>query len=199
MTLESRARVKAFHQALKLAAGERATKSVPANWRNVLKSFPLGCCELASQMLVRYLKDQDDKLFPYVIAMKWTENEKYRGHVFVALDGEYIDLTLDQFPEYDNYIIAEPIESNGQLGTFLQKVRRLNGEIETREVPPIPQNEEKLYTWLRDVANELFVEDQDVQAMQQKNTMFKEELQEILSLEISPPQTYQDSDKREND
>ena len=31
------------------------------------------------------------------------ENSTVHGHVIVLLDGEYIDLTLDQFPEYPEY------------------------------------------------------------------------------------------------
>jgi hypothetical protein len=64
MRAEIEARVKAFRKALELAAGERAGESVPSLWRDDLKLFPLGCCELASQTLVQYLRGHDKKLFP---------------------------------------------------------------------------------------------------------------------------------------
>ncbi|WP_199635068.1 hypothetical protein JEM67_00405 (plasmid) [Serratia sp. PAMC26656] len=157
MRAETEARVKAFRRALKLAAGERSGEPVPRLWRNDLKAFPRGCCELASQTLVRYLMDHDDKLFPYVIALRWIENAVERGHVFVALDGDYIDLTLDQFDGYDDWIVAEPVESGGQIGALLQKVRNLEGAITTREVTldVIPGDGHRLYGWLKKTADGL--------------------------------------------
>jgi len=157
MRAEIQARVRAFRQALELAAGERAGEPIPYRWRAYLADFPHGCCELASQTLVEYLKEYDDTLFPYVIALQWTENDDLHGHVFAALDGEYIDLTLDQFDGYDDWIVAEPIESRGTLGAFLQKVRRLEGTITTREVTldVIPGNSHELYGWLKASADSL--------------------------------------------
>jgi hypothetical protein len=83
---------------------------------------------------VKYLKDHDKTLFPYVIAMQWNEDADIHGHVIVALDGEYIDLTLDQFEEYKDWVVAEPIESCGQISSLLRKVRHLKGSITTRKV-----------------------------------------------------------------
>jgi hypothetical protein len=95
MNADTRARVEAFRRALELAAYERSGEPVPSIWRDVLKDFPDGCCELASQTLVQYLMDHNEKLFPYVIGMQWDDGHDRHGHVIVALDGEYIDLTLD--------------------------------------------------------------------------------------------------------
>ncbi|WP_323839649.1 hypothetical protein [Photorhabdus africana] len=89
MNAETRARVKAFRRALELAAGERSGEPVPSLWRDWLKSFPHGCCELASQALVQYLRDHDKKLFPYVIAVQWNEGVDIHGHVIVSLDGSF--------------------------------------------------------------------------------------------------------------
>ena len=36
-------------------------------------------------------------------------------------DRDYIDLTLDQFPGYQNRIVAEPVESGGQLAADLNR------------------------------------------------------------------------------
>lgn len=149
--------VRAFRQALALAAGERAGEPEPRSWHNYLADFPAGCCELASQTLVKYLRDHDPNLFPYVIGLQWIENGDIHGHVFVALDGDYIDLTLDQFDEYDDWIVAEPIASGGTLGAFLQKVRRLEGTITTREVTldVIQGDGHRLYGWLKKTADGL--------------------------------------------
>lgn len=155
MNADTRARVEAFRRALELAAYDRSAEPVPSVWRDCLKAFPLGCCELASQTLAEYLREDDSNLHPYIIAMAWTENAGNHGHVLVALDGEYIDLTLDQFDGYDEWVVAEPIESGGQLGTFMQKVRNQGGTFTTRKrtFDGIPDQACNLYTWLKEVAN----------------------------------------------
>ncbi|HGV9288046.1 TPA: hypothetical protein ACNOHR_005066 [Enterobacter hormaechei] len=157
MTPEIELRVQAFRRALELAAGERASEPVPFAWHKELGAFPLGCCELASQALVKYLKDHDKTLFPYVIAMQWNEDADIHGHVIVALDGEYIDLTLDQFEEYKDWVVAEPIESCGQICSLLRKVRHLKGSITTRKVTldVIPHEGHILYGWLKATADNL--------------------------------------------
>ncbi len=178
MNADTRARVEAFRHALELAAYERSGEPVPSVWRDFLRAFPDGCCELASQTLVRYLRDHDDKLFPYVIALQWIENGDIHGHVFVALDGDYIDLTLDQFDGYDDRIVAEPIASGGTLDAFLQKVRRLEGTITTREVTldVIPGDGHKLYGWLKAAADSLL-------AAESRNRM-SDSLPALVSTEI---------------
>jgi hypothetical protein len=65
--------------------------------------------------------------------MPWNEGHDAHGHVIVALDGDYNDLTLDQFPGYDDWIAAEPVESGGQIAAFIQKVRDQGGPLTTRE------------------------------------------------------------------
>lgn len=159
MSPETRARVKAFRQALELAAGERATEPVPALWRDDLKWFPRGCCELASQTLVRYLKDHDKNRFPSIMALAWDEGEVAHGHVFVALDGEYIDLTLDQFDGFDDWVASEPTESGGQVGDLIRKVRALGGTITSRELTldVVPGHGHQLYDWLKNTADSLKV------------------------------------------
>lgn len=157
MRADTRDRVEVFRRALELAAGERSGEPVPSIWRDCLKDFPHGCCELASQTLVQYLKDHNKKLFPCVIGMQWDDGPDRHGHVIVALDGEYIDLTLDQFDGYDDRIVAEPIESGGQLGTFMKKVRDQGGTLSTRALTfdGIPDQAWKLYAWLKEVADGL--------------------------------------------
>lgn len=157
MRADTRARMEAFRRALELVACERSAEPVPSIWRDCLRAFPLGCCELASQTLVRYLMDHDKTLSPYVIALQWNENADINGHVFVALDGEYIDLTLNQFDGYDDRIVIETIESGGQLGELIQKVRVQGGTIETRKVTldVISGNGHKLYGWLKSTADRL--------------------------------------------
>lgn len=143
MSTDTRTLVKAFRRALELAADEPELSA----WRGHFGSFPDGCCEMASQTLVRYLMEHDVKLFPYVIGMQWDDGPDRHGHVIVALNGDYIDLTLDQFDGYDDWIVAEPIESGGPLGTFLRTVRNLGGTFSTRKLTldGIPDQAWKLY------------------------------------------------------
>lgn len=157
MNADTRARLEAFRRALELAARERSGEPVPSVWRDYLRAFPLGCCELASQTLAEYLTEDGSNLHPYIIAMAWTENAGHHGHVIVALDGQYIDLTLDQFDGYDDRIVAEPVESGGQIAGFIQKVRDQGGTLTTRErtFDGIPDQAWKLYAWLNKVADDL--------------------------------------------
>lgn len=157
MNADTRARVEAFRRALELAARERSAEPVPYVWRDFLRAFPLGCCELASQTLAEYLTEDGSNLHPYVIGMDWRVNAKDYGHVIVALDGEYIDLTLDQFDGYDDRIVAEPIEHGGQIAAFIQNVRAHGGTLSTRELTfdGIPDQAWNLYTWLKEVADDL--------------------------------------------
>ncbi|EBX5660750.1 hypothetical protein AU861_12430 [Salmonella enterica subsp. enterica serovar Infantis] len=90
------------------------------------------------------------------------ENSTVHGHVIVILDGEYIDLTLDQFDEYADYIPAEPLETGGVLGTLLRKIPQYEGEIETRRI-----NLDRLqgiYAWLRHRADAILKADPEWQA-----------------------------------
>ncbi|EKP5434226.1 hypothetical protein P3N87_004459 [Salmonella enterica] len=84
MNADTRARVEAFRRALELAAYERSAEPVPSVWRDFLRAFPLGCCELASQTLAEYLTEDGSNLHPCIIAMAWTENAGNHGHVIVA-------------------------------------------------------------------------------------------------------------------
>lgn len=171
MREETRRLITAFRQALELAAGDRADecRTLP-RWSKELKNFPHGSCDLASNFLAQYLKDRNSRLAPYILCMEGNttfreeENSTVNGHVIVALNGEYIDLTLDQFCEYPHWIIAEKIESVGVLGTLLRKIQEHEGTITTRNINLYANRVpgQKLYNWLRDVADGLMPpEDRD--------------------------------------
>ncbi len=157
MNAGTRARVEAFRRALELAAYERSGEPVPFIWRDFLRAFPRGCCELASQTLAEYLTEDGSNLHPCIIGMQWDDGPDRHGHVIVALDGVYIDLTLDQFDGYDDRIVADPVESGGQIAAFIQKVRAQGGTLTTRErtFDGIPDQAWDLYAWLKAVADSL--------------------------------------------
>lgn len=195
MREETAFRIRAFRHALELAAGELAheCRHMP-RWSTDMRNFPGGSCDLASNFLAQYLMHSQKGLHPYIIFMcgnntfREEENATVNGHVIVALDGVYIDLTLDQFKEYPDYIIAEPIESAGTLGTLLQNIRKYEGEIKTRPVDL--EGGEKLYTWLRKAANDVFGQDPEVQAWQRHVSESLERSRELFKLGFTPAQTY---------
>lgn len=86
------------------------------------------------------------------------------------LDGEYIDLTLDEFDEYPDYIVSEAVESQGVIDTLLRRIGEIEGLIETRPInlSSFIERGEDMYAWLRDKADKIFDEDEERQALQQK-------------------------------
>ncbi|EZD09435.1 hypothetical protein BY93_22355, partial [Escherichia coli O157:H7 str. K6590] len=90
------------------------------------------------------------------------ENSTVHGHVIVLLDGEYIDLTLDQFDEYPDYIPYEPVESDGQIGKLLRNIMKHEDPVKTRQIDL--DGGEELYAWLRDTADEVLAADPEWQA-----------------------------------
>lgn len=165
-----RYRVKAFRKALELAADGRAKEcsNMPA-WKEDLERFPHGSCELASNCLAQYLKDKES-CYPCIIFMNGNnefrqhEQSSVHSHVIVMMDGVYIDLTLDQFDEYQSCILDEPIESDGILGQLLRKIREYEGEIKTRDIDI--ERFGLIYNWLRNTADEVLAENPEFQEME---------------------------------
>lgn len=155
------AKITAFREALEIAAKSKPDVLQQLEWRNELKYFPKGCCSLASNFLGRYLIDAELGLHPFILQID--ANESFRtatdssihAHSIISLDGEYIDITLDQFREHDNRISIEPIECGGKLSQLLKNVLRYGGTISTRAINIKSRYEdgEELYSWLRETAN----------------------------------------------
>lgn len=171
MREETTFRIRAFRQAL-----EKAVRELPEEDRNgsrwcELQNFPAGSCDLASNCLAQYLKDCGERGEPGILFMcgnetfREEENSTVHGHVIVILDGEYIDLTLDQFDEYTDYIPAEPLETSGVLGTLLRKIPQYEGEIETRRINL--DGLQGIYAWLRNRADEILKADPEWQDREQ--------------------------------
>jgi len=170
MRHETTLRIRAFREALELAAAEqREEYRGLACWLD-LKDFPGGSCDLASNFLARYLMDSDKGLHPCIICMcgndtfREAESSTVNGHVIVMLDGNYIDLTLDQFEEYASYIQAEPIESGGVICSLLHKIHMHEGEISTRPVRIGDGHD--LFSLLSQSADELLASYPEMQALQ---------------------------------
>lgn len=172
MRQERLLRIEAFRRALELGAGERADDCRRfRRWKNELRNFPHGSCDLASNTLAQYLADTEG-CHPCIIFMEGNagfheaENSTVHGHVIVLLDGEYADLTLDQFDEYPDYIPYEPVESGGQLGKLLRNIMKHEGPVKTRQFDL--DGGDALYAWLRDTADEALAADPEWQAMERE-------------------------------
>jgi hypothetical protein len=156
-------RVRAFRKALELSAQERSEECRHlSRWKPDLHNFPRGSCDMTSNCLARYLSEKKGG-HPFIIFMDGSglENSTVHAHVIVMLDGEYIDLTLDQFKEYSNYVVSEPIESGGPIGTLLRRIGEIEGTIKTRPINISSPNAfgEDMYAWLCDTADEIFEEE----------------------------------------
>ncbi|MFW5393268.1 hypothetical protein V1951_18465 [Yersinia sp. 2544 StPb PI] len=164
MTPNIKRRIHAFRNAMVLAADIRSYECFHLpRWREELNGFPGGSCELASNFLAQYLKDCDPMLQPQIILMCTTEDfreekgSSIRSHVIVKLDTWYIDLTLNQFPEYSSRVC---IEEKGMLATLIRDIRKFDGTVKTKEITlqaGILDGSE-LYQWLKDTASELLNE-----------------------------------------
>ncbi|EPW6543510.1 hypothetical protein ACWOJ8_004280 [Vibrio vulnificus] len=67
---------------------------------NELNSFPYGSCDIANNMLAKYLSEKGYE--PKII---WCLNnhENYpdvKSHVWIQIGDEFIDITANQFPDY---------------------------------------------------------------------------------------------------
>ncbi|MBK4114548.1 hypothetical protein JHD93_20610 [Cronobacter sakazakii] len=171
MREDTKFRVRAFRKALELARDCPEECRHLGRWGKDLHHFPRGSCDMASNCLAQYLTDKTCG-HPFIISMDGSglENSTVHGHVIVMLDGEYIDLTLDQFEEYPDYILSEPVESQRVIGTLLRRIGEIEGTIETRPIKLSSYNEcgEDMYAWLRNKADKIFDEDEERQAFQQK-------------------------------
>ncbi|EOC1568732.1 hypothetical protein ACI1AR_004182 [Cronobacter dublinensis] len=164
-------RVRAFRKALELARDCPEECRHLGRWKTELHNFPHGSCDMASNCLAQYLTDKKCG-HPCIIYMngRVLEDSPVHAHVIVMLDGVYIDLTLDQFDGYPDYIVSEPIETQGVIGTLLQRIGKVEGSIETRPIKlsAFKDRGDDMYAWLRDKADQILEEDEERQALQQK-------------------------------
>jgi hypothetical protein len=193
MRQETTFRIRVFRQALEEAAREQPEECRNGTRCGELKNFPVGSCDLASNCLAQYLKDCGEKGEPVILSMEGNkdyreaENSTIHSHVIVILDGEYIDLTLDQFDEYTDYILAEPLESGGVLGTLLRKIPQYEGKIETRRINL--EHIKGIYTWLRDRAEGILKEDPEWQVREHSIEEAKKAARGMFPFLSTTPQT----------
>lgn len=183
MRQERALRIKAFRQALEKAAREQPAELRDESRWCELRQFPGGSCDLASNGLAQYLMDNEG-CHPCIIFMRGNsdfhiaESSTVHGHVIVLLDGEYIDLTLDQFAEYPEYIPSESVESDGPVGTLLRNIMKHEGPVKTREVNLDDMG--TIYAWLRDSADSILVSDREWQAREQSVAEEREKAEKLF-------------------
>lgn len=162
MTPEIRRRIHAFRNALVLAADTRSNECFRMGRWQELNAFPHGCCDLASNFLAQYLQDGDPSLKPVIIHMETTEDfrKEYRStiksHVIVEVTGWFVDLTLNQFAEYQDRVVID--DRTGPLGTLLRRIHGSGGTATERSIQldaGLDEDGHELYDWLSASADSL--------------------------------------------
>ncbi|EPT9141783.1 hypothetical protein ACVTKY_005878 [Klebsiella michiganensis] len=130
-------------------------------WKE-LNAFPHGCCDLASNFLAQYLQDGDPSLKPVIIHMETTEDFReenlstVKSHVIVEVTGWFVDLTLNQFAEYQDRVVID--DRTGTVGSLLKDIQASGGTVTKcciqLDAGPDEDGHE-LYVWLRDTADNL--------------------------------------------
>lgn len=162
MTPEIRRRIHAFRNALVLAADTRSNECFRTGRWQELNAFPHGCCDLASNFLAQYLQDGDPSLKPVIIHMETTEDfrEEYRStvksHVIVEVTGWFVDLTLNQFAEYQDRVVID--DRTGTVGALLRDIQASGGTVTKRSIQldaGLDEDGHELYDWLSATADSL--------------------------------------------
>ncbi|HCR4046029.1 TPA: hypothetical protein OOF41_004261 [Citrobacter freundii] len=105
--------------------------------------------------------DSDPALSPVIVHMQTTEefrrDEKspIRSHVIVEVAGWFVDLTLNQFEEYEERVVID--DRTGVLGTLRRKIPFCGGKLTERgiQLDTVTEDGSELYDWLRATADRL--------------------------------------------
>lgn len=167
MTPEIRRHIHAFRNALVLAADTRSNECFRMGRWQELNAFPHGCCDLASNFLAQYLQDGDPSLKPVIIHMQTTEDfrDEYKSaiesHVIVEVTGWFVDLTLNQFAEYQNRVVID--DRTGTVAALLRNIQASGGIVTKRGIQldaGLDEDGHELYDWLSATADSLMASSQ---------------------------------------
>ncbi|HAU2802506.1 TPA: hypothetical protein O7142_003946 [Salmonella enterica] len=79
-----------------------------------------------------------------------------KSHVIVEVTGWFVDLTLNQFAEYQNRVVID--DRTGTVGALLRDIRASGGTVTERSIQldagPVEDGHE-LYDWLSTTADSL--------------------------------------------
>lgn len=167
MTPEIRRRINAFRNALVLAADTRSNECFRMGRWQELNAFPHGCGDLASNFLAQYLQDGDPSLKPVIIHMQTTKDfqDEYKSaiesHVIVEVTGWFVDLTLNQFAEYQDRVVID--DRTGTVGALLRNIQASGGTVTKRSIQldaGLDEDGHELYDWLSATADSLMASSQ---------------------------------------
>lgn len=157
MKQEIKTIIHAFRNALVMAADthSHACFFMP-RWNSELNSFPSGCCDLASNFLARYLTEHGYPARIIRFSCSSEINEYIKSHVIVKFDEYYIDLTRNQFADYNSRVLIE--DKYGSLATLLREVKNdpyLTFEEENFCIDNATHRGEQLYCYVKKLADGL--------------------------------------------
>lgn len=158
MEQEIRKIIHAFRNALVMAADTHSNECffLP-RWRE-LNSFPYGCCDLASNFLARYLSEHGYPAWIIRFSCSAEINEFINSHVVVKYDDYYIDLTRNQFADYNSRVLIE--DKYGSMATLLREVKKDQSntfEEQDFNIDNAIERGEKLYCYIKKLADGLMM------------------------------------------
>lgn len=149
--------IHAFRNALVMAADTHsyACFFMP-RWGIELNSFPSGCCDLASNFLAKYLTEHGYPARIIRFSCSSEINEYIKSHVVVKYNDYYIDLTRNQFDDYNGRVLIE--DKYGSIATLLRNVKNdpfLTFEEREFCIDNATNRGEQLYCYVKQLADEL--------------------------------------------
>ncbi|EAN2294117.1 hypothetical protein LJ649_003377 [Salmonella enterica] len=162
MTPEIRRRIHAFRNALVLAADTRSNECFRMGRWQELNAFPHGCCDLASNFLAQYLQDSDPLLKPVIIHLQTTAEfrdefkSSIESHVITEVTGWFVDLTLNQFAEYQDRVVID--DRTGTVAALLRDIQASGGTVTKRSIQldaGLDEDGHELFDWLSATADNL--------------------------------------------
>lgn len=121
-----------------------------------LNSFPHGCCDLASNFLARYLTEHGYPAWIIRFSCSSEINKYIKSHVVVKYDEYYVDLTRNQFNDFNNRVLIE--DKYGSMATLLRAVKNDGGLTFAEEdfcIDTATERGEQLYNYVKQLADGL--------------------------------------------
>lgn len=151
--------VHAFRNALVIAADTRSYQCFHMHRWSELNNFPYGCCDLASNFLGKYL--EENGYAPEIIFVNCPDevSQFIGAHVYVRLGNYYIDITRNQFNDFNGRVLIE--NEYGTLAGLMKKIKRIDpSDVIERKVDisaaRMPAYE--LYNFIKNIADVLMKE-----------------------------------------
>lgn len=157
MEREIKTIIHAFRNALVMASDthSHACFFMP-RWHKELNGFPSGSCDLASNFLAKYLTEHGYPAWIIRFSCSPEINKYIKTHVVVKYDDYYIDLTRNQFADYNSRVLIE--DKYGSIATLLRDVKKeefLTFKEEDFCIDNATDSGEQLYCYVKQLADGL--------------------------------------------